>query len=290
MAALMCCLHALWLQFPAFIDLKKAFDLVDRRYLWKILLKNGIRGRMYRAVMSMYEIVEARVRVNGDVTDVFDCSSGLKQGENCSPIVFSLLINELANEIEQHGKRGINLSPFLIQIIIMLFADDVLLISNTVIGLQQQLNFLRNTAHKLNRFVNIDQSKIIIFINGGNVAAREKWLYGGVKLEVVNQTNINICVVCSTGPTFSYSLLDMAKRARKGGLGILKLLWTFGENCPKRFLKLFDCRIQPMLTYGAEAWGLIAYHTVIERVHLFATKRLFNISAKTLVAAVALPR
>ena len=132
---------------------------------------------MYRAVMSMYEVVKARVRVNGSVTEAFECSRGLKQGENCSPILFSLLINELANEVEQHGKHGITLSPYLIQILIMLFADDVLLISNTVVGLQQQLNILRNAAHKLNLLVNRGKSKIIIFRNGGHVAAKEKWLY-----------------------------------------------------------------------------------------------------------------
>ena len=78
----------------------------------------------------------------------------------------------------------------------------------------------------------------------------------------------------------------MANRARKGVLGILKLLWTLGENCPKFFFKLFDCQIQPVLTYGAEAWGLIADHIVIERVHLFAIKRLLNIRAKTASALV----
>ena len=59
--------------YVAFIDFKKAFELVDRRCLWKILRKNGIRGRMYRAVMSMYEVVKARVRVHGGVTDAFEC-------------------------------------------------------------------------------------------------------------------------------------------------------------------------------------------------------------------------
>ena len=43
---------------------------------------------------------------------------------------------------------------------------------------------------------------------------------------------------------------------------------------------------QMLLTYGAEAWGLIADHTVIERVHLFAIKLLLNISAKTSSALV----
>jgi len=68
--------------------------------------------------------------------------------------LFFLLINELANEVEQHGKHKITLPPYFIQILIMPFADDVLLISNTVVGLQQQLNTLRNAAHKLVILVN----------------------------------------------------------------------------------------------------------------------------------------
>ena len=46
---------------------KKAFDLIDRNTLWLILKKNGIRGKMYKAVKSMYEVVKARVRVGGDL-------------------------------------------------------------------------------------------------------------------------------------------------------------------------------------------------------------------------------
>ena len=74
------------------------------------------------------------------------CPRGLKQGDICSPILFSLFINELVNEIMQNGKNGITLSPELIQILIMLFADDVVLLSYTVLGLQ--LNILRDTAKK----------------------------------------------------------------------------------------------------------------------------------------------
>jgi hypothetical protein len=199
--------------------------------------------------------------------------------------LFSLFINELANEVAEKGKHGITLSPDLIQILIMLFADDVVFISNTVVGLQQQLNILRETAKRLKLVVNFEKSKVVIFRKGGHVAAREKWLYDGMKLEVVNEYKY-LGVIFSTGLTFSYSLQDMSNRARKGVFGILKFLWTLGENCPKLFFKLFDCQIQPILTYGAEAWGLIADHTVIERVHLFAIKRLLNVSAKTPSALV----
>ena len=71
-------------------------------------------------------------------------------------------------------------------------------------------------------------------------------------------------------------------RARKGVLGILRLLWGLGDQCPKLFFnlffKLFDCQIQPMLTYGSEVWGIMADNSIIERVHLFAIKQFWNVS------------
>ena len=82
---------------------------------------------MYRAIHSMYNVAKARVRTGGNITKTFMCHRGLKQGGICSRILFSLFINELANEIMQKGKHGMTLSPELIQILIMLFADGVVL-------------------------------------------------------------------------------------------------------------------------------------------------------------------
>ena len=64
--------------------------------------------------------------------------------------------------------------PEVIQILIMLFADDVVLLSHTVIGLQQQLSILRDTAKKLGLVVNSQKSNVVVFRNGGHIAAREK--------------------------------------------------------------------------------------------------------------------
>ena len=141
---------------------------------------------MYRAIKSMYDAVKTRVRAGGDLTQDFICPRGHMQGDICSPILFSL-INELATEIIQNGKHGITLSPELIQILIMLFADDVVLLSYTVIGLQRQLNILKDTAKKLGLVVNSQKSSVVVFRNGGHIAGREKLFYDGMKLEIVNQ-------------------------------------------------------------------------------------------------------
>ena len=100
--------------------------------------------------------------------------------------MFSLLINELANEIILKGKHGITLLPDILHILSMLFADDVVLLSKTIVGLQQQLSVLRDTAQRLHLVVNFEKFQVVIFRNGGYIAAREKWLFDGMKLKIVN--------------------------------------------------------------------------------------------------------
>ena len=171
----------------------------------------------------MYEVVKARVRAGGDLTEAFMCSRGLKQGDSCSPILFPLLIKELANETALKGKHGITLSPDILQILIMLFADDVVLLSNTIAGLHCWLNVLRDTAKRLHLVVNFEKSQVVIFRNGGYIAAREKRFNDDMKLKIVNRYKY-LGIIFSTGLTFSYAPKDMSVRARKGVLGILILL------------------------------------------------------------------
>ena len=85
--------------YVAFIDVEKAFDSISRK-LWPILLKNGITGRLYKYVRSMYENVKARIRCGAKFTDYIKCTRGVKQGDVCSPVLFSLFINDLVRSWE----------------------------------------------------------------------------------------------------------------------------------------------------------------------------------------------
>jgi len=127
---------------------KKCFENLEK--------KSGVNGKMFRAITSMYNAVKAKVRAGGDLTESFMCPSGLKQGEVCSPVLFSLFINELAREIVQRGRQGIQLIPDLTEIFILLFADD-LFMSDSVCGLQNQLNILYETANRLGLVVKFGQ-------------------------------------------------------------------------------------------------------------------------------------
>ena len=56
----------------------------------------------------------------------------------------------------------------------MLFADDVVLLSNTTVGLQQQLSVLK--AKRLHLVVNLEKSQVVIFRNGAYIAVTERFM------------------------------------------------------------------------------------------------------------------
>ena len=192
---------------------------------------------MYQAVVSMYNVVKSKVRAGNDLTESFLCPRGLKQGEICSTVLFSLFINELANEIMQRGRHRIQLIPDLIEIFILLFADDVILVSDTVCGLQNQLNVLFDTANRLSLFVNMDKSKIVVFRNGGHTALREKWKYGGTPMEIVNMYKYLGIYFFSTRLSFSHALNDMSQRAKKGVILYFQIAMVARREIPINILQ-----------------------------------------------------
>ena len=88
----------------------------------------------------MYENVKARIRCGcgARFTDYINCTRGVKQGDVCIPVLFTLFINEGAVAIINNGRHGVSLSSDFVQLWILLFADDMILLSETVIGLQTQ--------------------------------------------------------------------------------------------------------------------------------------------------------
>ena len=73
--------------------------------------------------------------------------------------------------------------------------------------------------------------------------------------------------------------LSQTAKATAGIVEILKTLWKLGEVSPNIVLKLFDSQIKPILLYGSEIWGM-QMDLQIEKAHLFALKRLLNVSPK----------
>ena len=114
--------------FCAFIDFKNAFDLVDRDALLYKLRKIGIAGNFYFAIKALYTNAKSCVQVNDRITDWFDMNTGVRQGDSLSPSLFSIFINDLAQEVKDMN-AGVMVGE--VNLPILLYADDIVLISPT---------------------------------------------------------------------------------------------------------------------------------------------------------------
>jgi len=265
--------------FVAFVDFSKAFDTVNRQALWGILEQFGIQGRMGNMLKAVYECVKCCVKCDGITTDFFSCQNGLKQGCKLSPFLFSLLMTSLANEIKDKGKHGVQLVANGIDLFVLLFADDVVLLSDTVPGLQNQINNLEAAAGRLGLRANLQKTKVMSFRLGGHMARHEVWYLYDQKLEVVSAYRY-LGVTLSTKVCTNAVLSDLACRGRAAVYRIMRTLRGLVHVSPQVLNKIVDAQIQPILLYGSEIWGMDDCQ-VVETVHLSMLKQALNVSPRT---------
>ena len=145
----------------AFVDYEKAFDTVNRNLLWNKLLVYGINGTFLRVVKKLYENAKACVRNNQrELSNHFPCKTGVRQGDNLSPLLFALYVNDLENNLKENC-TGLKMLfeairthlatdeiEILSQLFVLLYADDTILMAEDEDDLQKSLNvtteFCRN--------------------------------------------------------------------------------------------------------------------------------------------------
>ena len=263
--------------YVCFVDFSKCFDSINRDALFKILEQNGIDGKLLEAIKSIYKRVLARVKVDNNIaTESFECPIGLKQGCLCSPKLFTIFMNELSKEMNKHGKHGIQLTPGMQIIFHLLWADDVILASDTIVGLQNQINILSEQAMRLGMKVNLDKTKVMVFRKGGFLSKDEKWFYRNIPLEVVN-SYVYLGVNVTTKLSFVSSTNSLVTKSKKALYQIMYSLKSINCHDFDVFIKLFDAKVKPILLYASEVWGMKDIIEV-ERVHLLALKRFLNVS------------
>ena len=131
----------------------------------------------------------------------------------CSPILFSLFINELALQVIDKGRRCACFMVDIFKLFILLLADDVILMSETVVGLQTQLNSLQHGPSELELKVNMNKSNIIVFRKDGYLGARGRWIYDGVVMPAVNVYKHH-GIYFTSRLSFVSACRDLASRAK----------------------------------------------------------------------------
>ena len=221
----------------AFIDFTKAFDYIVRDNLWVKLIKLGIRGKILNIIQSLYNCIKSKVKLNNELSKDFECILGVRQGESLSPFLFSMFINDLEETFVQSGIEGIDIGTM--NILMLLYADDIIVFANTAEELQEQLNRLKLYCDKWKLKINVEKTKVMVFRKGGRLPNNVSFTYDGQVLDIVKRFTY-LGVVFTTTGSFSDAQTTLAGQSTKAIFKLNKYLYKFTYISVKHRLELFD--------------------------------------------------
>ena len=263
--------------FLSFIEFKKAFNSVDRILLLHKLSKIGIVGKIYNAISSLYKDPKSRVILNNMATDWFDCPLGLKQGDIISPTLFAIYINDLAEEIKESG-IGIEIDHDLV-LGCLLYADDIVLLSDSETDLQALLNIVNVWCSKWRLEVNLLKTNVMhirkkqcrrsdfnFLFEGKTVDYCENYKYLGITVNV----HLN----------FEKSTEDLCEGAGRALSGIITKMIKNGGFPLNVYKILYESCVCSITDYGSEILGFNE-HNSLEKIHNRAIRSFLGLGKNT---------
>ena len=125
-----------------------------------------VKCKILRIVKDMYHEIKFCVKHLNSYSDFFSYSVGLRQGEVISPVLVSLFLEDLELFLQDKVSTG-NLIDDIV-LILLLFADDMVLFGNSPENLPKNLNLLHNYCKQWGLEVNDSKTKIMAFRKRGN--------------------------------------------------------------------------------------------------------------------------
>ena len=266
--------------FGCFVDFSKAFDKVPRNILLQKLQNKGINGRMFDIIKSLYVKDTASVKIGREFSDPFETNIGVRQGCVLSPLLFNIFLSDL--EALLHGCGDNVRIDSSTNISCIMWADDILIFSETEEGLKRKLKELERYCEENKLKVNTDKTQCMIFNKTGRLLRNYTFRFKNKNLACVREYKYLGFLVTPSGEIKS-GLEDLRIRSLKALAKLKKSLGAhFRFNIPNT-IHLFNYMIKPILLYCSDFWGCLKLpkNNPIERLHLSFCKQLLGVRKQT---------
>ena len=190
--------------YSVFIDLTKAFDTVNKEALWDVLARFGCPPKFLQIIRLFHVDLTGQVLSNGEQSDPFFISNGVKQGCVLASVLFTLFFTCVLRQAVGNMDGGVyvrfrydgsifdlrrlsaktkNLNSPIQE---ALFADDCALMAHKPGDLQAMLNRFSDASKQFGLTISLGKTEVLFQRAPSSVAPQPAISIDDVELKVVN--------------------------------------------------------------------------------------------------------
>ena len=275
----------------AFIDLTKAFDLVSRDGLFKILAKIGCPPILLSIIKSFHDDMQGIVQFDGNYSKPFSIRSGVKQGCVLAPTLFGIFFALMLKHAFGNATEGIhlhtrsdgslfNLSRLKAKSKIrrtlirdMLFADDAALVAHSQEELQSLMDRFSDACSAFGLTISIKKTEVM----GQEVESTPRITINNEELVVATSFTY-------LGSTISDDLSlnkELDRRIGKACATFSRLsarVWENKHLTVRTKISAYSACVLSTLLYGSESWATYASQEKrLNTLHMKFLRRILGI-------------
>src|SRR6218665_3264893 len=206
--------------------------------------RNGFSGHIINILTKLYSKQKTRVKVAGTMSTEFRIRRGVRQGCVLSPTLFNIVAEMVMRETLETYEGGVQIGER--RITNLRYADDIILIANTMEELQRRLN---EAGRKFGLQINTSKTKVMtttgatcqIRINEETLEQVDTFMYLGSAITRDSD--------CAT---------EIRMRLAKGYAVAtdLKRIWKSHDIKVTTKMELLRTLVWPVAIYGCEGWTM----------------------------------
>ena len=279
--------------YMCFVDLKKAYDSVNRKALWSVLQKRyHFPTKVVRILEALHQGTTGAVRAYGRVSGEFPIANGVRQGDVLAPTLFNLFLDSvICMALRKHPANGLTvlfnpaadlvgcrkLMHHRTQIPDLDYADDMCLVSDSMDKLEEMLMDMDESCSEMGLTISARKTKIMAVLPTPQ-AGQQQEQPRQVQLQRTDNTVDVVEEFEYLGSTVASDCgldKEVSARIRKASSSfrsLSRVLWYQKKIKTETKMRMFKAAIIPTLMYGSEAWAPLAHQ--VKRLQSFVMRCL----------------